>query len=98
MSKSLDWHWADVKAALAKAGWTLGKLAEHHGLHPRSPSHVANVRWPAMQQHIAAAIGRRPQDIWPSRYDSDGFPLRGTPGRKSSTGRRARHVQRREAA
>lgn len=98
MAKSADWHWADVKAALAKAGWTLTRLADHHGLHPRSPSRVTDVRWPAMQRHIAEAIGRRPQDIWPSRYDSDGHPLTGTPRDNPSTGRRHRHVQRREAA
>jgi Ner family transcriptional regulator len=31
----------------------------------------------AREKHIAAAIGLRPQAIWPSRYHADGTPKSG---------------------
>jgi len=69
-----DWHPADIKAALDKAGWTLRALAAHHGIRGSSTlSHtLAERSYPANEKRIADAIGVTPQEIWPSRYFDDG--------------------------
>lgn len=68
-----DWHPADIKAALDKAGWTLRALAAHHGLNSSTPlSHTFLRSYPINEQRIADAIGVAPQEIWPSRYNEDG--------------------------
>tara|TARA_R110002049_G_scaffold294948_1_gene482025 strand:+ start:763 stop:1104 length:342 start_codon:yes stop_codon:yes gene_type:complete len=70
-----DWHPADIKAALEKAGWTLRALARHHQLASASPlSHTFLRSYPLNERRIAAAIGVPVQVIWPSRYFTDGTP------------------------
>jgi len=64
----VDWHPADVVAAVRKAGWTLRRLSVHHGYHPASLQSALHRRWPRAQALIAEAIGREPAEIWPSRY------------------------------
>lgn len=63
-----DWHKADIKAALEKAGWTLRKLSVAHGYHPCSFQRAFVTRWSQAEAAIAAAIGIDPAEIWPSRY------------------------------
>ena len=68
-----DWHPADIKAALDKAGWTLLALAAHHGIKASSTlSHTFERSYPLNEKRIADAIGVTPQEIWPSRYYDDG--------------------------
>lgn len=68
-----DWHPADIKAALDKAGWTLRALAAHHGIKASSTlSHTFERSYPLNEKRIADAIGVTPQEIWPSRYYDDG--------------------------
>ncbi len=68
-----DWHPADIKAALEKAGYSLSRLAFEHGLKDSSGLSVAMVRsFPKGEQRIAAALGVHPREIWPSRYNEDG--------------------------
>mgnify|MGYP000885042382 CR=1 FL=1 len=68
-----DWHPADIKAALDKAGWTLRSLAKHHGLAAATTlSHTFLRSYPLNERRIADAIGVAPQEIWPSRYNEDG--------------------------
>jgi len=82
-----DWHPADIVAELRKAGYTLSKLAFEHGLKDSSGLSVAMVRsFPKGEQRIANALGKTPQEIWPTRYNDDG-------SRKLS-GARALHVTR----
>ncbi len=64
-----DWHRADIVAAVRKAGWSLRRLAKHHGY--ASPNTLTNAlarHWPKGERIIAAAIGVAPEEIWPSRY------------------------------
>lgn len=65
-----DWHKADIKAALEKAGWTLRKLAKHHGYSTISLFRDAlSARTsPKGERLLAEAIGADPALIWPSRY------------------------------
>lgn len=74
-----DWHRADIKAAIEKAGWTLRRLSRHHGY--KSPSTLTKALdgpWPKGERIIADAIGVEPEAIWPSRYSE-----RRRPGRLS---------------
>ncbi|CAP44736.1 helix-turn-helix domain-containing protein [Bordetella petrii] len=64
-----DWHRADIKAALEKAGWSLRRLAKHHGYSSPTTLTIPLMRpWPKGERIIASAIGRSPAEIWPSRY------------------------------
>jgi len=66
---SQDWHPADIKAALEKAGWSLSRLSLHHGYATRTTLKTALHRsWPKGERLIAEAIGVEPTVIWPSRY------------------------------
>jgi Ner family transcriptional regulator len=67
-----DWHNADIKAALEKAGWTLRKLAIARGYAPGVLRNPLNRPWPAGERVIADALSTTPQAIWPSRYRADG--------------------------
>lgn len=63
----MDWHPAQVKAALEMANTNLSKLARQHGY-----AHFTEVLrrpWVAAEQIVASALGKRPQEIWPSRYE-----------------------------
>jgi Ner family transcriptional regulator len=67
-----DWHRADIVAALRKAGWSLRKLSAHHGYASANTLAKALDRpWPKGERLIAAAIGQKPEAIWPSRYLKD---------------------------
>lgn len=72
-----DWNKADIKAALEKVGWTCRALAKHHGMAHSYFSDTLVRPNPRAQTLMAAAIGRKPATLWPSRYDADGSPRRG---------------------
>jgi lambda repressor-like predicted transcriptional regulator len=72
-SPAQDWHPADIRAALNKAGYSLASLAEKHGLNSGSSlSKAFTTSSPAAELRIADAIGIHPKVIWPSRYNEDG--------------------------
>jgi len=76
-AKQQDWHRADIKAALEKAGWTLRKLAITRGYSSGVLRNPLNAPWPKGERVIAEAIGTTAQTIWPSRYNEDGTPISG---------------------
>lgn len=66
----VDWHPADVVAALRKRNTSLRQLAMQNDY-----SHIQRVLtspWLAAEQIVARALGKRPEDIWPSRYATPG--------------------------
>jgi len=72
-ASSKDWHPADVIAALHKAGLTMAKLANQHGLKGSTSLSVALTRsLPSGEKRIADALGLHPKEIWPSRYYDNG--------------------------
>lgn len=73
--ESIDWHPADVLAALKKRGQSLAGLSVANGYHPTAAGKALKQPWPAMERLIATAIGMQPQAIWPTRYDDRGEPL-----------------------
>lgn len=73
-----DWHRADIVAELRKAGWSLRKLATHHGYKCPTTLATALTRpWPKGESIIAAAIGIDPATIWPSRYRTNHSSAKG---------------------
>lgn len=70
--KCKDWHPADVKAALAKKGYSFARIAREYGYGERSPNTVLWRSWAPMERIVADIIGTHPKSIWPSRYDSKG--------------------------
>jgi Ner family transcriptional regulator len=73
-SKPVDWHPADVLAALKKRGHTLAGLSVANGYHPTAAGKALKQAWPALESIVAAALAMTPQEIWPSRYDELGRP------------------------
>ena len=73
-----DWHPADVLAALKKRGQSLAGLSVANGYHPTAAGKALKQPWPAMERLLARAIGVTPQEMWPSRYEPDGTPRKGT--------------------
>jgi Ner family transcriptional regulator len=71
----VDWHPADVLAALKKRGHSLAGLSVANGYHPTAAGKALKQPWPAMEKIVAAALAVTPQEIWPSRYDGHGRPL-----------------------
>jgi Ner family transcriptional regulator len=69
-----DWHPADVKSELEKAGWSLRRLSRHHGFSDHYLAMVFQLPYTTVnaERIIATAIGRTPQEIWPSRFNPDG--------------------------
>ena len=65
-----DWHSADVKCALAKAGTNLAQLARENDLASSTLRNVFRFRCPKFERIVAEAIGKTPDQIWPSRYES----------------------------
>jgi Ner family transcriptional regulator len=70
----IDWHPADVLAALKKRGQSLAGLSLANGYHPTAAGKALKRPWPAMEAIIAAALDLTPATIWPSRYDVSGQP------------------------
>jgi len=68
-AKKVDWHPADVLAALKKRGKTLSGLSQAHGYHVTAAGKALKRPWPALEALIAAELDLSPEEIWPSRYD-----------------------------
>lgn len=67
-----DWHPADVKAALEKAGWSVTRLAKSHGHTHGVISRALRRPYERGERIVADALGLDPREIWPSRYLPDG--------------------------
>lgn len=77
-----NWHSADIVAELRKAGWSLRRLATHHGY--ASPTTLATALhrpWPKGERIIAEAIGLQAAEIWPERHRQRIAPGRRAVGR-----------------
>jgi Ner family transcriptional regulator len=85
-----DWHPADIVAGLHKKGWSLQQLAKQNGYAGRSAlSKALSDPYPKAEAIIAKELGVEPQEIWPSRYNTDGTSNR-TRGMKP---RRPDHIR-----
>lgn len=79
-----DWHPAEVVAAMRVKGISLRQLALLNGYKsPNSLTTALRRPYPLAEALIAEALGIEARQIWPSRYDADGKPNRGTSGPKT---------------
>ena len=63
-----DMPQALIVAHLKMQGWSLSKLAQHHGYHRGTLNNALRAPWPKGERLIADALNMAPEDIWPSRY------------------------------
>lgn len=77
-----DWQRVDIRAALAREGWSLSGLSLHHGYSHLAAAVALQKPWPQLERIIAETICVPASTIWPSRYDSNGNPIRVRPGRR----------------
>jgi Ner family transcriptional regulator len=72
-----DWPSHYIVYRLRERGQSLRRLARRHDYCQTGGAVVMFRPWPNMERVIANAIGVKPQEIWPSRYKSDGTPQYG---------------------
>lgn len=65
----VDWHRADVIAALKKRKTNLSRISREAGYKSTTLANALERHWPKGEQIIADAIGVAPYVIWPSRYE-----------------------------
>lgn len=66
-----DWHRADIVAALKKRGKSVRKFSVEAGLSPNTLISTLQFKYPHGEKIIADALGLKPHEIWPSRYDEN---------------------------
>lgn len=66
-----DWDRYQVTAALKRAGISFAGLARAHNLHTTTVRTALYQSSPRCEALIAAALGMRPESIWPSRYTAE---------------------------
>lgn len=71
---AVNWHPADIKAAVAKRGSNLARIAREHDIDPGTTSKALRAACYSGEQAIAAFLGIHPKVIWPTRYDERGNP------------------------
>lgn len=64
-----DWHPADIIAGLRKKGTTLAAVSREAGLASSTLANTLTRHWPKGERLIAEALHKRPEEIWPSRYN-----------------------------
>lgn len=67
-NKFVDWHPADIVAALRKKGTSMAAESRKAGLSSSTLANTLSRPWPKGERIIAAALGVEPWVIWPSRY------------------------------
>ncbi|HGM6655065.1 MULTISPECIES: helix-turn-helix domain-containing protein [Serratia] len=65
----VDWHRADIVAAIHKRGKTMRDLSIGAGLSADTLKNALSRKYPKAEGIIAEAIGEEPATIWPSRYN-----------------------------
>lgn len=66
--KLIDWHSADIIAALRKKGTSLAAESRRNGLSSSTQANALTRPWPKGELIIATALETHPWIIWPSRY------------------------------
>jgi Ner family transcriptional regulator len=69
MESDRDWHIADIKCALEKKGTNFEQLARENGIAGSTLRNALRFKYPKSERIIASAIGVKPEQIWPSRYN-----------------------------
>jgi len=70
-SMVLDWHVADIRAALEKLDTNYEQLARENGIAGSTLRNALRFKYPIAERIIAEKIGVSPIVIWPSRYEDE---------------------------
>ena len=89
---AIDWHRADVVAALHKKGWSLRELSRQSGLSDGTLKSALDRPYKKAEGIIATALGMDPREIWPSRYAKRDFTPVLTPGPRTTSGKSLEHA------
>ncbi|HEX7820650.1 MAG TPA: helix-turn-helix domain-containing protein [Sphingobium sp.] len=69
----MDWHKADIKAAIEKRGGSLTQLAQNAGVSKQAISLALHARVSERcDRVISDFLNVPPAKIWPSRYEKNG--------------------------
>lgn len=74
LDPALRWEW--IKFQLRARGTSLAKLSRELGVSDTAVKNVKRTAYPRMERAIAAALGLRPVDLWPERWNANGTPHR----------------------
>lgn len=74
--KCPGWTVTEIKAALEDEGWSCRQLSFSRGYESNAVQTALHRPYPIVEKIIAAEIGVKPCEIWPSRYGEDGKPNR----------------------
>ncbi|EEJ8284718.1 DNA-binding protein [Salmonella enterica] len=64
-----DWHPGQIVGEVRAQGLSLRKLSRRAGLAQDTLKNALYRHCPRYERIIADAIGKTPEEIWPSRYD-----------------------------
>lgn len=74
LDPALRWEW--IKFQLRARGTSLAKLSRELGVSDTAVKNAKRTAYPRMERAIAAALGLRPADLWPERWNANGTPHR----------------------
>ncbi|AZC95318.1 helix-turn-helix domain-containing protein [Pseudomonas chlororaphis] len=71
-----DQRWEWIKYQLRIKGTSLAILARGLGVSDTAVKNAKRTAYPRMERAIAKALGLKPIDLWPERWNADGNPHR----------------------
>lgn len=73
------WEW--IKYQLRTKGTSLARLARELNVSDTAVKNAKRTAYPRMERAIAKALGLKPIDLWPERWNANGNPFRARPTR-----------------
>lgn len=74
LEPALRWEW--IKYQLRANGTSLAKLSRELGVSDTAVKNAKRTAYPRMERAIASALGLKPIDLWPERWNANGSPQR----------------------
>jgi Ner family transcriptional regulator len=74
LEPTLRWEW--IKYQLRANGTSFAKLARALDVSDSAVKNARRTAYPRMERAIAKALGLKPIDLWPERWNANGSPQR----------------------
>lgn len=74
LDPTLRWEW--IKYQLRARGTSLAQLSRELGVSDTAVKNAKRTAYPRMERAIAEALGLKPSDLWPERWNGNGTPHR----------------------